>query len=130
MKSIQVILVDPIEKTIQGLEIPSGLEGLRSALGCRLIEVVEVGENIDIICDEEGLLSNDAKISLLNHPDFYSSFPIAGKYLFCTHNHEGDTESITFDQVKEFTVIFFDNPAIHQKIQEDILNAPIKITFN
>ena len=58
MKKLNVILIDPYDQSISRVDIDGSLESIYKVLQCRLIDIMNLGENIDLIMDDEGRLNS------------------------------------------------------------------------
>jgi hypothetical protein len=76
-KSIKVILICPMTKTIEEKFIDGSLESIYNLIGCDLFEVVNVDGFTDIYVDEEGAINNTKSGFVLNG----KSQPIFGRGL-------------------------------------------------
>lgn len=59
MSTIRSILIDPQTRTVTESQVEPALEPLYAALGCDMVESLDLGGQIDGIVDEEGLHKDD-----------------------------------------------------------------------
>lgn len=94
-KSIKVILIDPLEKTITKLSIESTLDAYYKLIDCEMIESVRPlslqGGN-SLYCDEEALLKDEEQPTF----SIQGWGVIMGKAIVLRHNNEGETVSTTY----------------------------------
>lgn len=90
MITVAVLTTDA--PTIEVRKIDSGLNAMQKIVG-GLIEMVSLSDNVDLVCNEEGRL-----IGLpLNFK--IGQMPIVGDVFFTRHNDEGESVSLTEDDV-------------------------------
>jgi hypothetical protein len=65
-KSIKVILICPMTKTITEQFIDGSLESIYNLIGCDLFEVVNIDGFTDVYVDEEGAINNTKSGFVLN----------------------------------------------------------------
>ena len=85
---IKLVGHKPIEATIR-----DDLKVLQTLVG-GLIEVVQLTNDIDIICNEEGKLLNQKPNINLDYDI------IVGDVIFCSHDDMGNFTSLTDEQIK------------------------------
>ncbi|MBF2356013.1 DUF3846 domain-containing protein [Listeria seeligeri] len=68
----------------------------KDLLNCRWATVVQLQENIDIWCDDEGLLQPKNHVICLKIDGI--NMPLAGNLLFLGHNNKGETIPLTDHQ--------------------------------
>ena len=57
MKLKRMIKIDPFTQTVDEIDVnTSDLTEIRETMNCRLIDIVSLGSNVDLIVDDEGLL--------------------------------------------------------------------------
>src|SRR5690625_3432329 len=69
-------------------------------LGCRLIEVVSLGESILVICDEEGLLVSQNPVFHLHNTKERNDIKIAGTFIIAKEGEDFDITSLDAVDVK------------------------------
>lgn len=95
-----------VGKPPEVVDIPAGLESLQKEVG-GYIEVVGIRNGIDAYVNEEGFL-----IGLPFNRVIPTTFgggrlvPVAGNVVVAGHNDEGDTVSLTNEQVAELFIVF------------------------
>ena len=87
MYNIEVILIDPFDKSVSKVDIKNDLNPIYKIMQCRLIDIIGIGGNNDLIIDDEGKLNADNKWFKLGGHAF------AGRCLIASHNDEGLTIS-------------------------------------
>lgn len=104
MKTLIVYYVKVFEDGSQEhdiVEIPDKIEAMHKLVGGWLEHVQPVGlsPQIDLWCNEEGLLQG-----LPIHPNPFWHEPIAGNYFLARHDKEGNTISLTPEDLTEIIV--------------------------
>lgn len=93
-------LIDVHNETHGPCTIEKSLTGYHAVIGCRIIEMPEYrigvrnGRRFTIICDEEGAIKEDPKISAI---DNLGNVMLVGNLFIVCVNEEGDTDSIDPD---------------------------------
>ncbi|MDF7821801.1 hypothetical protein P1X15_29560 [Runella sp. MFBS21] len=116
VKTVDVYLINPIEKTITMVALPkkNKLDEIYKVLDCQLIDFVNVGEN-DLVIDDEGLyVENQTYFTWIDlikdEEENYQVLmkQIAGKTLFVGIDQEGSitTPTIPIEELKYFHVRF------------------------
>ena len=93
--TITGVLVDSFQRRADRAEIPAELSSYYAALDCRCIDIVSRtigGKRFDIICDDEGLMREDCRISAF---DRNWQPMLCGSLFVCKHNSEGEEVSLT-----------------------------------
>lgn len=77
---MRAILIDAVEKTVTEVEYNGDLATAYRLLRCDLVEIVDVGPEVDMFVDEEGLLKSDQTFFVLsNGAVFAGSGLLVGK---------------------------------------------------
>jgi len=87
MKKLDLILIDPYDQSISRVDIDGSLKSIYEVLQCRVIDIMNLGENIDLIMDDEGRLNSK------NRWFAWGGNSFAGRCLVASHNDDGDTDS-------------------------------------
>jgi len=88
---MKMYLVDVENEKIGAIDIEPELDEYYRVLCCDTIDVATRsvgGKYFDIICDDEGLLKDRPKISLV---DKHGKAMLVGNLLFCHHDENGET---------------------------------------
>lgn len=96
---MKVLLIDTDSLFPQIIETEGGLAEWYRLLKCDLIDITErqvAGRYYDIICDDEGLLKDGAKVSAL---DSAQSPQLVGNLIFCNHDDEGNETTLTDEDI-------------------------------
>lgn len=96
---MRVLMVEPGKKPYVS-EIGNDLKSLQKAVG-GLIEVVYLEENVLIVCNEEGKCLGLEGNRRVDNGDI-----IAGAFLICGGNDEGDMISLTDEQIEKYSERF------------------------
>lgn len=97
-EKIKSILIDPFDQSISIVDLDKGLDPMYKVLQCRLIDYQHLGNNHDLVMDDEGRLKEDNRwFKLAGH-----SF--AGRCLIVDCDEEGYTVSttLTIDKIKQY----------------------------
>ncbi len=95
---IKVVMVEP-HKTPTITTIKTKLENLQKAVG-GLIEIIDIEDNVCILCNEEGkLIGLEGNRSLANDI-------LVGTFYVCGSNNEGELTSLTPSQINRYIKIF------------------------
>lgn len=97
MKKIKILIVEPNKEPYEK-EIEHTLEKMQEIVG-GLIEFVELEDNVDLICNEEGKICNLEINRIITNDIVCGTFFIVGQ-------EEGDTISLTNEQIKRYTEYF------------------------
>jgi len=104
---INVVVIDTDEKTIYTDNIANRLEAFYGLLKCSTIDIVTRnfgGQLIDIICDDEGLLDPEKRqkpaIITTDKKGENVLEQIVGNCILCAHDEEGESISLTAEQIK------------------------------
>lgn len=97
MKKVRLLMLSPVD----GLQecICGDLDDYYREIGCDTIDIVVRrigGELYDIICDDEGLLKEDPKVSAISAD---CRPMLVGNLIFAKHNNQGETTSLSNDDV-------------------------------
>lgn len=98
MKKITGVLVDVNAGTIVKATIEKSLEGYYAALNCSLIDITSRtigGRRFLVVCDDEGLLKNDAQLSAIA-PSGEVMF--VGNLFIAKSDGEDDLESLSDEE--------------------------------
>jgi hypothetical protein len=87
MKNLDLILIDPNDQSISRVDIDGSLESMYQVMQCRVIDIMNLTDNIDLIMDDEGRLINN------NRWFSWGGNTFAGKCLIASHNDDGETTS-------------------------------------
>ncbi len=99
-KDIQVVIVEP-HKNPTISTIRTKLENLQEAVG-GLIEIINIEENICILCNEEGKL-----IGLEGNRKLGDDI-LVGTFYVCGSNDEGELISLTDSQIEKYIKFFWE----------------------
>jgi hypothetical protein len=55
-EKIKAVFVNASERTVTDVEIERGLKPMYAMIGCRLVDLVHLGDSDDLFVDDEGLL--------------------------------------------------------------------------
>ena len=95
---IKVVMVEP-HKTPTITTIKTKLENLQKAVG-GLIEIIDIEDNVCILCNEEGkLIGLEGNRRLANDI-------LVGTFYVCGSNNEGELTSLTPSQINRYIKIF------------------------
>lgn len=98
---ITVVVKHPGEKP-KLIEIDNGLDAMQALVG-GLIQYVyfdDIGLGIDMVCNEEG------KLIGLDYNFIWNKDIVVGTVFFCAADNEGNSISITKEQIRYLTEIF------------------------
>ena len=56
-ETIKAVFVNSVDRTIEDVVIEKGLKSMYDLIGCRLVDLVHVGDGDDLFVDDEGLLT-------------------------------------------------------------------------
>jgi len=87
MKKLDLILIDPHDQSISRVDIDGSLESIYEVLQCRVMDIMRLGEGVDLIMDDEGRLNNQ------NRWFSWGGNSFAGRCLVASSNEDGDTLS-------------------------------------
>ena len=87
MKKLDLILIDPYDQSISRVDIDGSLESIYEVLQCRVMDIMRLGEGVDLIMDDEGRLNSQ------NRWFSWGGNSFAGRCLVASHNEDGDTLS-------------------------------------
>lgn len=96
--TITGVLLDAQTARVQRATIPATLESYYKHLDCSIIDIISRrigGKRFDIICDDEGLLKDDPRISALDSE--YQPM-LVGNLFVCSHA-EGYEISLTEEEI-------------------------------
>jgi hypothetical protein len=96
---MRVLMVEPGKETFV-TEVGNDLESLQKAVD-GLIEVMYLEENVLIVCNEEGKCMGPDGNRRVDNGDI-----IAGAFLICGSNDEGEMLSLTDEQIEKYTERF------------------------
>lgn len=107
MKKIKGILITPNQKgtmpRVYELEYNS-YKDFYPILECDMFDIQTRKFNdtyLDIYCDDEGLYKEDNKISIVTQDNGSIVETIVGNVFICNHNNQGDSISLTEEEIKE-----------------------------
>lgn len=92
---MKTLLLDVYNDRLEEIDIEDKLEEFYKALDCRTIEIPErkiAGKYFDIMCDEEGLFRDDAKISAISSNGMMM---LVGNLMFFHHTEDGDLTGLS-----------------------------------
>lgn len=98
MNKVKMVLVDVNNYAIKEVDVEPTLDNYYDLLNCDIIDIVDrkIGDGYySIICDDEGLLKSDYRISSINK----NKEPmLVGNLLITKHNYEGEDIGLTEDE--------------------------------
>ena len=97
---MKTLLLNVQEGYVKELDIKDDLKVFYDFIDCRSIDIVERKINrrwFDIICDDEGLLKDDPKISAI---DSFGHPMLVGNLMFAHHDSKGNLKALTDDDIK------------------------------
>lgn len=97
MNNIKVLIIEP-NKEPYSQKIEHTLKKLQDIVDGR-IDIVELEENVDLICNDEGKLMNLPFNRCVGNDVIAGTFIVAGQ-------HKGETTSLTEEQIKKYTEVF------------------------
>ncbi|WP_341775887.1 DUF3846 domain-containing protein [Staphylococcus hyicus] len=68
-------------------------------VGCRILERIPLTNNIDILCDEEGLLRYPVDINIIKDMNNGREVKITGDFVLATINVDGKYDGLNNDQL-------------------------------
>lgn len=92
MEKVKAILIDSTKETVEEIMIIPNLKGMYAAIGCRMVEKVDLFNN-DLWVDEEGMYNSETYFH-------FHTQPFAGNGLFLCSDNEGGSIGTTL--TKEF----------------------------
>lgn len=111
---IEVVVIDTDAKTIYPSQIENNLKTFYQVLKCSCIDIVTrefAGVSLDVILDDEGLLDPDkAKRPAIITTDRKGERvleQLVGNCIICAHDDEGETISLTSEQMKAVSKCVF-----------------------
>lgn len=96
---IHGVLIDAITKTAMVKDVDDELDAYYELLGCHTIDIVSRkigGKYFDIICDDEGLFSEDIVVTMI---DKQMNPMLVGNLFICSHDGEGNTIGISEEDI-------------------------------
>lgn len=96
---ITVLMVKPMERPIM-VTIKNNLESLQKAVG-GLIEIIDIENNVCIICNEEGKL-----IGLQGNRKLYNDIIVETFYV-CGYDNKGNLTSLDSTSIRKYTDLFW-----------------------
>lgn len=123
MKTLKTLLFNVKKNTMTEVEIEDKLQLFYSALGVDIIELPmrSIGGKVfTIMCDEEGLLKDGARVSCISRSNIDDI--IAGNVMFFNDDGCGDLESLTdddIDLIRSNVGLAQDNSGIHRVVIMD-----------
>lgn len=108
---MKVLIVKPEEKPYVE-EIENGLESMQEIVG-GYIEMIDLDEKTSLVCNEEG------KIQGLEGNRRIGRDIIAGTFFLCGFNEDGESVSLTDDQISKYYEIFKEPEYFTQEEVED-----------
>lgn len=110
---IKVVMVEP-HKTPTITTIKTKLENLQKAVG-GLIEIIDIEDNVCILCNEEGkLIGLEGNRRLANDI-------LVGAFYVCGSNNEGELISLTDTQIEKYKQLFWEPQTFTQQEIENTL---------
>ena len=97
---LKTILIDVKNKAIEVVEINDDIDTFHELIGCRCIDITTrkvAGEYYDIMCDDEGLLKDDAIPSAIT-PDGYVQ--LVGNLMLFKNDNSGNLISLSDKDIK------------------------------
>ena len=98
--ALKMLYVNPYTRTVSTEYVENDLEAYYKLLNCSCITITSMnirGKYFDIICDDEALLKDEPRLSMV---DLRGRPALFGCLLVCLHDREGNTVGITDDDVK------------------------------
>ncbi len=111
---MRVLMIEPGKEPIV-TEIENGLKPLQKAVD-GMIEVLYLEENVLIICNEEGKCLGLEGNRRIDNGDI-----IAGTFLICGGNEEGEMVSLTDEQVEKYSERFKESEVYSEEDVEDAI---------
>ena len=97
---MKALLLDSVNKEVKEVN-PQGLEDYYDMIGCKCIDIVtrSIGKKwYEIICDDEGLLTNDPIISAI---DNFGQVMLVGNLIICGPvDGEGELTDLSDNDIK------------------------------
>ena len=110
---IKVLMVEP-HKNPTVTTIKTKLENLQEAVG-GLIEIIDIEDNVCILCNEEGKL-----IGLEGNRKLGDDI-LVGTFFVCGSNDEGELTSLTDSQIEKYIQFFWEPQTFTQQEIENTL---------
>ena len=110
---IKVLMVEP-HKNPTVTTIKTKLENLQKAVG-GLIEIIDIEDNVCILCNEEGKL-----IGLEGNRKLGDDI-LVGTFFVCGSNDEGELTSLTDSQIEKYIQFFWEPQTFTQQKIENTL---------
>ena len=110
---IKVVMVEP-HKNHTITTIKTKLENLQEAVGW-LIELIDIEDNVSILCNEEGKL-----IGLEGNRKLGDDI-LVGTFFVCGSNNEGELTSLTDSQIEKYIQFFWEPQTFTQQEIENTL---------
>lgn len=99
-KELTGVLVDVKRGVVERCTLDGSLQDFYRVLNCSRIDIttrILATREFDIVCDDEGLLKADARVSAF---DRAGSPMLVGNLFFCSSDCEGNSVSITDDDIE------------------------------
>lgn len=116
------ILVDVVKGTIDKATIDKSLDGYYAALNCRCIDIVSRtvgGKRFLVICDDEGLLKNDIKVSAIAPS---GEVMLVGNLFIVNSDGADDVESLTDEECQHIKRCAYTVRMSHEEKAYPVLN--------
>lgn len=110
---IKVVIVEP-HKNPTITTIKTKLENLQEAVG-GLIEIIDIEDNVCILCNEEG------KLTGLEGNRALGEDILVGTFYVCGSNNEGELTSLTDSQIEKYIQFFWEPQTFTQQEIENTL---------
>ena len=110
---IKVVIVEP-HKNPTITTIKTKLENLQEAVG-GLIEIIDIEDNVCILCNEEG------KLTGLEGNRALGEDILVGNFYVCGSNNEGELTSLTDSQIEKYIQFFWEPQTFTQQEIENSL---------
>lgn len=97
---MKTVLLDVLNDDVKVLDIEEDLDTFYDLLNCSCIDIVQRkvnGRIFDIVCDDEGLLKNEFKISAI---DSMNNPMLVGNLLFFHNDGEGNLSELSDEDVQ------------------------------
>lgn len=95
----RLFLLDIINNEAKEIQIGSGIDDYYKYLQCDCFDIANrelEGRRFDIFCDDEGLLKDSPTVSAINHEH---EMILVGNLIFANHDSQGNTTSLTDDDI-------------------------------
>jgi len=126
---MRAILIDPENKTTKEFDIDLPKEGNRlkpfyDLIGCRLCETIDLGKDLCLVIDEEGLLSANHHFRIIG----WSNAPIAGKAVMMRRDGAGELmplQGLTAERLALYLDWLGDDNGLEEAIVAGRIERPV-----